>query len=342
MTSTPYTEDQGGAVSARCSSGASSTRWPPRSTIRRCGRHSSARMLRLRGRAGLTRRSVHERSARRPRCRHDWGNGDRDRSRRIRARPDATRLPASTPRPGWAEQDPEDWWHAAEAVLSRLRDEAGPPAGIGLSGQMQGSSRSTPRTACSAPRSCGATSARRPSVARSRTGSYLERLIALTGNRALPGFTAPKLPWCAPTSPRSTPRSRVPCCPRTTSDSGSAASGRPTSPTLPARCSSTSHAGAGAKTCSKRSSSTLRSCQRRSRARRSPGHTAAGVPVAAGGGDQAVGASGVGVAAPGPFSVALGTSGVVFAALEEFVFDERGRVHDASATRCPAPGTRWA
>ena len=39
----------------------------------------------------------------------------------------------STPRPGWAEQDPEDWWLAAESCLSRLPD--GP---IGLSGQMHG------------------------------------------------------------------------------------------------------------------------------------------------------------------------------------------------------------
>ena len=41
--------------------------------------------------------------------------------------------PLSTPQPGWAEQDPEDWWRAAEAVLARLPD--GP---IGLSGQMHG------------------------------------------------------------------------------------------------------------------------------------------------------------------------------------------------------------
>ena len=46
------------------------------------------------------------------------------------------------------------------------------------------------------------------------------------------------------------------------------------------------------------------------------GVTADGVPVAAGGGDQAAGALGVGVDRPGPVSVVLGTSGVVFAALE--------------------------
>ena len=44
--------------------------------------------------------------------------------------------PLSTPRPGWAEQDPEDWWRAASEALDGLVD--GEVAGIGLSGQMHG------------------------------------------------------------------------------------------------------------------------------------------------------------------------------------------------------------
>jgi xylulokinase len=51
------------------------------------------------------------------------------------------------------------------------------------------------------------------------------------------------------------------------------------------------------------------------------------VPVAAGGGDQAAGALGVGVDRPGPVSVVLGTSGVVFAALDAFAADPLARVH---------------
>ena len=46
--------------------------------------------------------------------------------------------PLSTPRPGWSEQNPEDWWRATETVLERLQHRAGNPAGIGLSGQMHG------------------------------------------------------------------------------------------------------------------------------------------------------------------------------------------------------------
>jgi xylulokinase len=57
------------------------------------------------------------------------------------------------------------------------------------------------------------------------------------------------------------------------------------------------------------------------------GVTTAGVPVAAGAGDQAAGALGVGVDRPGPLSVALGTSGVVLAALDAFAADPEARVH---------------
>src|SRR3954471_18752780 len=44
--------------------------------------------------------------------------------------------PLSTPRPGWSEQDPEDWWRAAAEVLDEC--EADRALGIGLSGQMHG------------------------------------------------------------------------------------------------------------------------------------------------------------------------------------------------------------
>src|ERR1700752_5280671 len=43
--------------------------------------------------------------------------------------------PLSTPKPGWSEQDPEEWWRATELALEGLPDGA---AGIGLSGQMHG------------------------------------------------------------------------------------------------------------------------------------------------------------------------------------------------------------
>ncbi|MDQ4082036.1 MAG: FGGY family carbohydrate kinase, partial [Actinomycetota bacterium] len=101
--------------------------------------------------------------------------------------------PLAMPRPGWAEQDPEDWWRAAEAVLAQLsvRDTVG----IGLSGQMHG-------LVC-----LGADGKPlRPAILWNdqRTAAEcdeieerlgLRRLVELTANRALTGFTAPKLLW---------------------------------------------------------------------------------------------------------------------------------------------------
>lgn len=46
--------------------------------------------------------------------------------------------PLLTPRAGWSEQDPEEWWRASQEVLAELLATAGRPAAIGLSGQMHG------------------------------------------------------------------------------------------------------------------------------------------------------------------------------------------------------------
>jgi xylulokinase len=68
------------------------------------------------------------------------------------------------------------------------------------------------------------------------------------------------------------------------------------------------------------------------------GHTPAGVPVAAGAGDQAAGALGVGVTdGDGPASLALGTSGVIFAARDTYAEDPQGRLH----AFCHALPGRW-
>src|ERR1039458_8134615 len=103
--------------------------------------------------------------------------------------------PLSTPHPGWAEQDPEDWWRATESVLAELRRSAGAPAAIGLSGQMHGlvaldvHDRVLRTAILWNDQRTGAESEK---IER-KIG--LERMIALNVNRALPGFPAPKLLW---------------------------------------------------------------------------------------------------------------------------------------------------
>ncbi len=79
--------------------------------------------------------------------------------------------------------------------------------------------------------------------------------------------------------------------------------------------------------CSTPSTSTPPGCRAVMESPEVSGVTADGVPIAAGAGDQAAGALGVGVDRPGPLSVVLGTSGVVFAALDAFAADAEARVH---------------
>jgi len=63
----------------------------------------------------------------------------------------------------------------------------------------------------------------------------------------------------------------------------------------------------------------------------------AGTPVVAGAGDQAAGATGMGIVTPGAVSATVGTSGVVFAATDRPALDPKGRLH----TFCHAVPGRW-
>ena len=143
------------------------------------------------------------------------------------------------------------------------------------------------------------------------------------------------------TSPTATPASRGSACPRTTCACGSPARGRSTSPTPRARCSSTSPGVAGA-------DEVVDALEIPEQwlppALESPdvsGETATGIPVAAGAGDQQSAALGVGITGPGPASLVLGTSGVVFAALPEYRTDQACTRARRSVTRFPVPGRRW-
>jgi xylulokinase len=235
--------------------------------------------------------------------------------------------PLSTPRPGWAEQDPEDWWAGAEAVLRALGD-AGGIAAIGLTGQMHGLVALDASGRVLRPAMLwndGRTGAECREI-EERVG--LEALIAQTGNRALTGFTAPKLRWLARHEPDVYARiDRV---------------------LLPKDYVRLRLCGEYATDVADASGTLLFDVARRRwsetvvetlevdpawlpRALESPevsGVTTDGaVPIAAGAGDQAAGALGVGVDRPGPASVVLGTSGVVFAASDAFAADGAARVH---------------
>jgi hypothetical protein len=102
--------------------------------------------------------------------------------------------PLSTPRPLWSEQDPHDWWEASEAALAEVC--AGREvAGIGLSGQMHGLVCLDARDEVIRPAILWNDQRTAAECEEIEARIGLERLIELTGNRALTGFNAPKLLW---------------------------------------------------------------------------------------------------------------------------------------------------
>src|SRR5918992_1441756 len=227
--------------------------------------------------------------------------------------------PLSTPRPGWAEQDPEDWWRATEAALADLGVE---PTTIGLSGQMHGLVALDERERVLRPAILWNDQRTAAECAEIEDRVGLARLISLTGNRALTGFTAPKLLWLRKHEPEVYERIRYVVLPkdyvrlRLTGERAIDV----------ADASGTLLFDVAGRRWSEEVLDALElPADWLPPALESPvvsGETAGGVPVAAGAGDQAAGALGVGVDRPGPLSVVLGTSGVVFAALPAFAADE--------------------
>jgi xylulokinase len=230
----------------------------------------------------------------------------------------------STPRPGWAEQDPEDWWRASERAVGSLGVE---PAGIGLSGQMHGLVLLDAAGGVLRPAILWNDQRTAAECAEIEERVPLARLVGLTGNRALTGFTAPKLLWVRNHEPEIYARIAHVLLPkdyvrlRLTGERAidvSDASG-----TLLFDV-------AGRRWSGEMLAALEISEEWLPRALESPavsGETPGGIPVAAGAGDQAAGAIGVGIDRAGPVSVVVGTSGVVFSALEEFASDPEARVH---------------
>jgi xylulokinase len=219
----------------------------------------------------------------------------------------------STPHPGWSEQDPDDWVRASEKALATLGAAGGR---VGLSGQMHGlvcldehDRVLRPAILWNDQRTGGECSEIEEKVG-------LERLIALTGNRALPGFTAPKLLWLRRHEPDVYASIR-----------------RIVLPKDYVRLRLT---GEWAIDAADASGTLLFDVANRRwsddvlEALEIPHEWLPPVGESteiAGAGDQQAAALGVGVVEPGAVSVVLGTSGVVLATLPGYAHDDLARVH---------------
>ena len=256
-----------------------------------------------------------------------------------------------TPHPMWSEQDPRLWWKATKLALNELLETTRVPASdvdaIGLTGQMHGSVLLDSAGDVIRPAilwNDQRTAAECDEI-RQRVG--LERLIRITGNDALTGFTAPKLLWVASHEPENWSRVEHVLLPKdyvryllTSAFAVDAADGSGTILfDLAARTWSTDVLDAigiddrilppvfegtevtGLVTAEAAAATGLRE----------------GTPLVGGGGDQSANAVGVGAISPGVVALSLGTSGVVFAATETPSIEAAGRVH----AFCHAVPDRW-
>lgn len=260
-------------------------------------------------------------------------------------------LSVTSPHPLWSEQDPIDWWDGVAASIKTVLREAGADgpdvSAIGLTGQMHGlvlldesGDVLRPAILWNDQRT-----ARECDEIRRRLGR--DRLIGITGNDALTGFTAPKILWVARNEPGIYSRVRHMLLPkdyvRYRLSGGLAMDKADGSGTLlfdvrtrdwspevlsalaiPAAWLPPTFEGPEITgTVSKEAA--LRTGLRE------------GTPIVAGGGDQAAGAVGMGAIDPGTVAVTLGTSGVVFAPTSEPLIEPDGRLH----AFCHALPGRW-
>ena len=249
--------------------------------------------------------------------------------------------PLDQPRNGWAEQDPECWWQAARETIRQVIGESGvAPAqirGLGISGQMHGlvlldENGQVLRKAilwCD-----GRTQQECDEITRI-VGR--ERLIRITANPALTGFTAGKVLWVRRHEPEIWKQVRHILLPkdyvrfRLTGEYGSEMSDASGTNLLdvPRRCWSGAMLDAldlDATLLPPLMESSDAAGTVTSRAAEETG-LQPGTVVAAGAGDNAAAAVGTGVVTVGKAFATIGTSGVVFAHADQVQIDPKGRVH---------------
>ena len=262
-----------------------------------------------------------------------------------------TPLSLSTPHPLWSEQHPDDWWQATKTsirhALAEANESGAAVKAIGLTGQMHGLVLMDQQGEVLRPAILWNDQRCDEECDEIRIRLGRERLIEITGNDALTGFTAPKILWVKKQEPEIYERVKHILLPKDYIRYK-----------LTGRYAMDKADGSG---------TILFDLQRRdwsqeilnllsipaewlpetfegneitgevdSEAAEVTG-LEKGTPVVAGGGDQSAQAIGVGAVRPGIIAVTLGTSGVVFATTESSLVEPDGRLH----AFCHAVPARW-
>ncbi|MEO0795359.1 MAG: xylulokinase [Verrucomicrobiota bacterium] len=257
----------------------------------------------------------------------------------------------ATPRPGWTECNPEDWWQAIITAIKAIFEQtdltADDIAGVGLTGQMHGLVMlgndgqvlrpcimwNDQRTAAQC------------ATLTERVGA--EKVLSLTGNPVLPGFTSPKILWVKENEPEVYAKATKILLPKDyirfrmsgeffTDVSDASGMGlldvakRNWSDEMLAACD------VPREWMAEVTESPVASTKVNAEAAKLTG-LKEGTPIIAGGGDQAAQAVGCGIVREGIVSATFGTSGVVFAHSDEYRVEPNGRLH----AFCHAVPGKW-
>ncbi len=259
--------------------------------------------------------------------------------------------PLYQPEIGWAEQDPLDWWNAVCITINQvIKDSNINPesiSGIGLSGQMHGlvmldGDGNVLRKSIIW---CDQRTAKECVEITEKVGE--KRLIDITANPALTGFTASKILWVRNNEPEIYEKCRKILLPKDyirymlTGEFATEVSDASGMQLLDIknRCWSKEVLNAldiPIEYLGDVHESIVVSGKVHKKAAEVTG-LKENTPVVGGAGDQAAGAIGNGIIKSGQISSTIGTSGVVFAHLDEPIIDEKGRVH----TFCHAVPGAW-
>jgi len=257
--------------------------------------------------------------------------------------------PLYQPQNGWAEQDPHDWWHASYTSCKAVMEQSGVSpedvSGVGLSGQMHGlvmldgEGEVLRRSIIW----CDGRTAEECEIIEELIGH--DRLIEITANPALTGFTASKIMWVKRHEPEIFAKCKRILLPKDyvrfmlTGEAAtdvSDASGMQLM-NIGERCWSEEvceKLGIDMAMLAKLYESPEISGYVTEEASRLTG-LAAGTPVVAGAGDNAAAAVGMAVVRDGRAFTTIGTSGVVFAHTDKMSIDPAGRAHTFC---CAVPG----
>jgi xylulokinase len=254
-------------------------------------------------------------------------------------------------KPLWAEQDPEDWWHAGklaiQGVIREAAIEGSAIKGIGLTGQMHGLVLLDKNDKVIRPALIWCDQRSQPQVDFIESKLGRPAILKSIANPVLTGFTLPKLLWVRDHEPQKfaairkilLPKDYLRC--KLTGEFAtdvSDASGTAMFDVVNRRWSAEMITGLGL---DQNHLPTAFESQEIT-GKVTPAAAAAtglatNTPVVAGAGDQAASAIGNGIVEPGKVSCTIGTSGVVFAFLAKPAYDAGGRVH----TFCHAVPNAW-